>query len=821
MSSSSAGSGTEPRRGRRVDPRTLALGSIAGVVHDERGAPVVDARVCVDLESAVLTAELTRDPICVAADAHGTFTIAKLLAARYRVLAMAPRYVPAAYPSDGFLQRFELAAGEHKVGVAIVLESGGSEVTGSVTDVTGGPIAGARVWGAVADLRPYIVESDERGRFRLWSRPGHVTVQAVAEGYTEAHEVVEAPGTLDLQLVPESSISGTVVDATTGEPRAGVRVAATADALRINWSNSGALTDDAGKFRIDRLQPSRYELEAKAPDGFGRAEGSTLVGLGQHAGGVVVKLHPAYEVEAKVMIAGTQQACEHAQFTIGLSATSTSGVSQVIDGRNVIDGVLPGTYRAHATCKDHLVPELPPIVVVDHDVTDLVWQAAPTGSVHGHVRTAAGTPVRDAIVLARTGFNSATTDRQGEYTFTLGRPGRYPLEVWSTAGASPEELAIELTTATSKVEQDIVLGPASDASGVVVDARGRAVPQLWVRFRHLGPISPPHHTMTKPDGKFHLDGLAPGNYEVQVSHREYGDPLRKPGASDDSEPGEQIEVELGKTANARIVVEQAIGKITGTVVDPAGKPIADAWVVGVRERGFGSTASTFWESDAPIVTALDGTFELRKLEPGTYTVRAFRRGGGDAIAEHVALGAKPTLQVKETASFEGVISLPSGAPSELTLHMRSAPYRHEQLFRTGGHYVLRDLPAGTYELDVTAPGGRSRFKVTVAAGEHRTGEDHVLEPLVTLTGKLVERGTRKPVAGLELSAQPAGGAQLYYDTLDDRDTTTASGTFRILAAPVGPIIVIAYDRTVRIERTIPLTATGTVDLGEVEVDMLE
>src|SRR5262249_24934744 len=146
--------------------------------------------------------------------------------------ASAKPYRPEMFHPGGDRQEtsFFLAAGERKTGVDIVLRKGGVEITGTVSDVTGGPIAHADVsahhqgWGdGGSDFAPP-VGPDSSGKFSLWVKPGEVSVNASAEGYAEGSDSGRAPGTFEILLTPESSLAGVVIDAKTGQPVAGVAV---------------------------------------------------------------------------------------------------------------------------------------------------------------------------------------------------------------------------------------------------------------------------------------------------------------------------------------------------------------------------------------------------------------------------------------------------------------------------------------------------------------------------------------------------------------------------------------------------------------------
>ena len=97
--------------------------------------------------SRALSQQAMREPACATTDPQGHYTLAELVAADYTIAASAPTYRPSIYKLPGTVRgrRIALAAGEAKQGIDLVLRGGGIEITGTVADVTGGPIAQALV----------------------------------------------------------------------------------------------------------------------------------------------------------------------------------------------------------------------------------------------------------------------------------------------------------------------------------------------------------------------------------------------------------------------------------------------------------------------------------------------------------------------------------------------------------------------------------------------------------------------------------------------------------------------------------------------------
>ncbi|MBS1119144.1 MAG: hypothetical protein H6Q90_1372 [Deltaproteobacteria bacterium] len=833
---------------RRTDPTALVRSSLAGTITDEAKQPVAKARVCADGESNELADELLREPSCVLSDDQGRFKLENLLPAQYAVSASARPFRPAFHHPGGDLKRskLSLAAGEHKTGIDIALRRGGVEITGVVADLTGGPIAKARVWSGAGwrdrNAAMATTETDDQGKFSLWVKQGQVTVHAAADGYADDAESTSAPGKLEILLTPESSLAGLVVDAATNQPVEGARV--TVGTSEFGWDDGETVFSNAqGAFRVARLTPGRYVAVSRTDRGFGRAEGSTLVGLGQHVDGVIVKLFPARRIEGKVVISTTKTTCERS--SLGLRDAGKNRWIETRrnpDGTLYADGVLPGTYRVEVSCEGHQSRDnYDPIVIADHDATGLVWEVDPGATVRGRVVTKTGDLIEDANVWARTigggardkeGWGNASSTHDGKYELVGLRPGSYKLEVSTDRGIGPRDGYKIEVAAGAVVDRDLVVDDGGTIKGTVVDAEGKPVVGIEisaVAVTDAWSFGSEHKS--DEAGEFTLQPLRAGDYRV-TARRSWSDQLRKPGTNDDAKQGEKVSVKPNVTSTVRLVVESQTGVIKGTVVDAQGKPVADAFVSAARESDAAgaqksSVQETRWSWDErPVLTSTDGLFSVGKLSPGSYTVRAYRKGGGEAVAEHVAVGTTAQLQLKSTGSLDGTARRTGGMPDEMTITVRdltSGFWRTEQFFKTAGHFTIKDVPKGHFQVSVAAEGGTKQIELDLAEGESKTGIELELESLVTITGRVVENGTAKPVPGLRMYAQLAQGAgDFSFD--DDRDNITDDGGhFTVKNVPRGKLSINGWPKdwnesdyaSLRVIRLVE--GTGTVDLGDLTI----
>ena len=820
----------------RTDPRRVERASLAGTVRDDRGAPIAAARVCAFASSQALPGELTRVPACVPTDVHGTFLIAGLYAADYLVSAMATQFSLESFAPHGLDQPklFPLAAGEERRGIDLVLHRGGAELAGTVTDIGGGTVPRAHVRIEASGPRygvvPIVVETDERGHYTAWVNAGALDVTAVADGYAPTLRNGNAPSTIDLVLVPESTLSGTVVDAATGARLSNISVTATTVDDSFTAVDS-TLTDDDGRFSLTQLQPGRYVATATAPHGSGTEEGSTELGLGQHVDGVEVRLFPAHQVIAHI-VDPSGRVC--AAGTVALYDPK-HGYHQYMstdpDGTLRADGVLSGTYDVSASC-DGLIAsdQLAPLVVADHDVA-VTWILVAGATITGHVRTADGAPVALADIETRsTGGaprapNTVAADRSardGEYTLRGLRPGHYQViparapRPGISGGLSDPEVEVEIM-GTETVHRDLVLRDAGGSIvGSVTSSDGSPVGRVELQV-HAETTT---WVTTDDAGHFEAPNLVPGEYQLVVTHAGHGSVTNIPA------DGPTVTVKADQATTAKLVVDLPIGTIRGVVLDDQGAPITDAFIGVARESEVAPEIRGARSDDHEILAGTDGRFVVSQLELGLYTVRAYRKGGGEVIESHVHVDSTLTLTLAATGSITGV-ARQGGAPLDdirvaIIDRDTDATLRTEAFFHTAGRFAIRDVSAGHYRVAVLTGGGQQVVTVDLAAGEQAT-LDVELDSLVTLVGQLVDARTLRPIGGATMYASLEGVGLSTWAPSDRRNTTDASGHFEIPDVARGATLIDGSpsdeggqrSSPVTVYRTITASDPAVIDLGQV------
>src|SRR5258706_1146243 len=114
--------------------------SIAGrVTRKSDGAGIAGAIVSITPANLMSVIKSDTPPFVAVSDATGAFVAPKVTPGAYVVAATAIGYLPGTAP------RLWLDAGEHQTGLVLALDAGGTLVKGTVSDIGGGPVNGARI----------------------------------------------------------------------------------------------------------------------------------------------------------------------------------------------------------------------------------------------------------------------------------------------------------------------------------------------------------------------------------------------------------------------------------------------------------------------------------------------------------------------------------------------------------------------------------------------------------------------------------------------------------------------------------------------------
>ena len=330
-------------------------------------------------------------------------------------------------------------------------------------------------------------------------------------------------------------------------------------------------------------------------------------------------------------------------------------------------------------------------------------------------------------------------------------------------------------------------------SGRVVDSGGEPVAGAEVLYS-LQSNPPKYVARTAEDGMF--------NFEFPRPEPDEGDRVDIIAVHPHHASGWQ-NLRTQSTSNVEIQLEEPT-IISGRITNTAGEPIQNA---EVQLKDFLKDNLIFLGLEnhsvlnlipiPPVKSDVNGIFNFRRLPQGrTATLSVERQGYARERQAAVLTGTKGLeFKLEREAQIEGHLSyVESGAPVE------SATISVESIRPTAGgglasvdvngHYVVRSLPPGTYNVYLQeAPTGwtaAANAIVKVAEGQTASKVDMTLVRVGYVTGRVTDRGTNEPISNYKISmydaARPAPQQRSHSVQTDE------SGTYRFSVAP-GPGLV--------------------------------
>jgi protocatechuate 3,4-dioxygenase beta subunit len=636
--------------------------------------------------------------------------------------------------------------------------------------------------------------SDAQGRFSIGSLHPEVSYLLSAEepGFAKAELSLPHPGsdtTNEIRLVLEAgrTATGTVVGPS-GEPVPGARVL-------LKKSPSGgnpreillaqmmgrqqeleAFADATGRFTVRDLGVGAYSLEATAA-GYAKAR-TAAVEVVDHSpqtdlGEVVLELGVTIEgrvtdVEGAPIEGAQVRVAEHAnqrRFMAGAGPedhqpaafSDTNGFFAVEDlaiGEKV-DLTVEMNSFATARLPGIEAPTSRPLAV----------RMERASSVRGQVVDASGRAVAGAelsiqvnittgsMSVSSTG-GSATSDENGLFVIENVDAGELQLSARADGYRVAELKSLTVEPGKDLEDVRITMEPGAAVAGRVTDPSGRPVPSAHLmvmektRTGFAGGFS--NFARTDGEGRYRLEGVAPGPRSITVRHEEY-EPVTK-----------ELEVQLG--GNSLDFAFSGGAEISGRVIDEAGAPIAGAHVSVDSGRG------SMWGSQRE-VSDTSGAFSLGGLSEGAYTLRAEQTGFSPGVLEDLQIGP---------AGLSGVeIRLSPGHAIVGQLYgLENGDYTAVEIFAfnrpkswgmgtigPGGSYRVEDLAPGQYTVSAeVAPSGLTASdEIEIFPGASETVLDLYFKAGLTLTGQVLKggeplRGAYLSLSGIDVSSRGGGNS---------------------------------------------------------------
>jgi protocatechuate 3,4-dioxygenase beta subunit len=814
------------RDARRSGNINTSPASISGQVFAaESKAPIAGAMVSIALRKIdgglVGQAGQTSAPLATKTDADGRYQIDMLRPGRYSVSTTMKGFKP--QHVDGIL----LEGGQQQKGVDFALQPGGHLVTGIVTDIGGGPVGFAFVRArrnsefTVSSFfrAPLTATTNSEGEYELNLGDGSYSFDVYHEDYRTEKRNLSVGGQdrrVDFVLTPGSVIEGVVLLASDDSPVDGATVTwvpmgrAGGFLLSGVTMNGSAETDSDGKFALRGLGSGALELRAHSAHSSSREPTIVELSIAETVSDVVVYVDDAYMVSGFVVNKGADKEAATdvmlGAYNIAPGALYAANTPSASDGYFEIHGVQPGSYTVGAVAEEKL-PNFfgEAITVVDKDLTDVVVTVDGGYTLSGNVTPPQVATITLQVDMNEVGFSNVMqaagsflvrtkSDVDGNFALKGVGQGSYSLVATAESG---NKGSVDVEVAGDVEGLAVEMEDRASASGVVVDAGGHPVEGVEVRFRARdvkknqgfrmgGPNARGDATYTGADGRFEHVGLEDGDFDVEVHD---GSQLAWAGVTDaEKKVPKLVTVSEGQDVrNLRLEVEARNHKLSGTVQDPEGALLPDAWVTAYRVGDVGDVADPDEEeregrrrrrrwrsSETPVLTDADGAFVIKELRSGLYDLTAeATRGGAKGDVTRVKMDTRVNIRIEKLGKLVGKVTKAGAPVKDYILSVNGPQRRRIHVARDTGAFQLPRLEAGEYNIEVTSAGGVASAKAKVTPGEEAVANIQ-LAAFGSITGTLIDAATGEPMPKISAVA-----------TMKRDETKFASNALELMTG-VGP-----------------------------------
>ena len=546
-----------------------------------------------------------------------------------RSLAAAATFV--VFVHQGFLRaqtapRSTAASGEYSISGVVVNASTGQPL--DRVDVTLQP-AGQKMVAAETT-------TDTGGRFVFAHLPvAKYALRASRRGFISAaydqHEnfstaIATGDGLVSdgliFRLLPQGVIAGTVTD-DSGDPAGQATVSLyrqeTRGGLDKIVRSRATATDDLGAYEFARLEPGNYYIAVSATPWYAT--------------------HPQPKWDAQ--------------------GNLTSGAAH-----SPLDVAYPLTFYDGATDSDSATPI--PLKAGDDAQVNLVLHPVP--AVHFSVQVPAP-PQGEGIAMpmlrqeafgasifeqSRMVYSITGHPKDGPMTVEFGgvAPGVYEMDVRGPRGATSGSISVN---ATGDVKIDASrAAPLADVSGKVALADGGRLPDGVTVILRTEDGPDRSGTPVNTDGTFTLHGISAGNYEVLLNTPGKVLVVMQMIASGAAVDGHMLKVGAQPVSIAAILAEGS-STVTG-FAKRDGKPAAGVMVL-LAPKNPAADREMFRRDQSDS----DGSFTLKQVIPGDYTVMAIEDGWTldwarpEVIAHYLAKGRNLTVSPRRDVALESAI----------------------------------------------------------------------------------------------------------------------------------------------------------------------
>ncbi len=620
-----------------------------------------------------------------------------------------------------------------------------------VIDEVGRPRVGVRVLVGGIEAR-----TDVDGRTR-WSSGGELVIDGL--GFARLEMRLERDVEVVLPLARD--LVGTV-ESTAGEPLASARVELVildAEGMPDERFAPRVVEADAnGRFELGDLMPAPLRLRASAP-----GHAPTVVDVDEELAEVALALEPSEALAGVVYATDGSLAAGATVRLVGSGVWPAREVVTDRDGAFGFEDVPPGIYELSA----RRGADVASAASEGGASVGVELHLLPGRSLRGRVVDEVGAPVARATLSVTeevVGLAPRELDVGSDGTFVLD--GLAAEVVWVTARA-PGHVGATLRATTGSGAVELVLTRGATLRGTVVDARGRPLPNVTVRFLGTaaagaapsgeqraggglgvtaGPVPPiPLDAVLAPGepsavlvagavvvtdaaGTFVLDGVPAGLGELQADSAEHA-----------SARSGVLRLMAGEEREGLDLVLPDGGRIEGRVVDARRFPLGGVPVELSTDREPWARHARAGNDGRFSFAGVLGVAVLTARPFGLPAARARVEVGEGRVLE-VELVVPTSLASVSLRVFDGRGAPVSGATLSLRSEDPSRPLERLGVSAEDGTFVFSDVPPDV-RLRLEAQGTAGRFARTIEAADRELRV--VLAPGGSVEARVVDvRGQR-------------------------------------------------------------------------------